>query len=244
MATKNSPLHDRDGFVQTETVAYQLGGINNQITDDFGADNDLEVKGGGRGWTATTTRKGRVLTAKGTSKVAAAEALYEEAKRVATLELDLTDEDMTEAEFENCVSECVGSPRLFCECKCGGRNHGLMGGVKREEIVLLGEKQCACGCGQTTNRTYVPGHDARHHGLLKLREWATANGQTGTDEELRKAKAAAMRKAARERRAALRAEVKAKAEAVAKAVAPKPAKQTRKGNPDGLDSLRELLPLR
>lgn len=213
----------------TESIAHQLGGINNQITDDFGADNDLEVTGGGRGWTATTTINGKVLSAKGTSKVDAASALYDEAKRLHLLSLDLTDEDMTEGEFEQCVAECVGSIRPYCECKCDGRNHGAMHGAAAP--VLIGKKECACGCGQTTQRRFVPGHDARYHARIALAEWAKENGVTGSEEELRKAKAAALRKAARERRAAKRAVAKARVEEVIPTIAPVTEKVTRTRKP-------------
>lgn len=210
----------------TESIAHVLGGINNQITDEYGSDNDMEVTGGGRGWTATTTIDGTEVSAKGTSKVDAAEALLAEAKRLSLLNLDLTDEDMTEAEFEQCVAECVGSIRPYCECKCGGQNHGAAHGAAAP--TLIGKKECACGCGEITQRRFVPGHDARYHARIALREWAAENGVTGSEEELRKAKAAALRKAARTRRAAKRAEVKAneakvakKAEEVAKTIQPK-----------------------
>jgi hypothetical protein len=220
-----------------ESIDYQISGINNQITDDFGTDNDLRVTGGGRGWTATTTFRGEQVSATATSKLAAAEALYDRFTAGDFTEADadndpLSDdldfEGMTEGEAAQCVAECVTSIRPFCECRCDGKNHGAMHGASAP--TMLGPKPCKCGCGQTTNRTFVPGHDARYHGLVALREWAEANGQTGTDEELRKAKAAAMRKAARERRAAKRAEVKVKAEAVAKAVQPKRTRRVRPTN--------------
>lgn len=156
-------LHDRDGLVRTETVAYQIAGINNQITDDFGASNDLEVTGGGRGWTATTTIKGEVHSAKSTSKLGAAEALYAQIKHgVADL---LQPDDMSDAEFTRCVSECVTSRKPYCNCKCGGANHGAANGTT--PLAVIGPKLCLCGCGGTTKRLFVPGHDARYHAAQK-----------------------------------------------------------------------------
>lgn len=213
----------------TESIGYQISGINNQITDDFGSDNDLEVTGGGKGWKATTTVDGEVYFAKGASKLAAAENLYDVIKNRTVAEDDPADVE----EVEGCAAECQSSESAFCRCACGGANHGALVG-RTEPVVLVGDKLCACGCGEFTKRTYVPGHDARHHGLLKLVEWAEANGvlnpnddPTGyTETEIagaRKAKAAAVRKAARERRAKLRAAKDAKvtitAESLAKAEA-------------------------
>lgn len=210
-----------------ESINYQLGGINNQITDEFATDNDLEVTGGGKGWTATTTRRdGTVASAKGTSKLGAAEALYDLFKNgeLAGDRLvdndDLDFEDMSEGEIAQCVAECIDSVTRYCACKCNGRNHGAGAGEARTFTATLGRKLCLCGCGGETQRQYVPGHDARHHGLIKLRAWATTNGIAGTDEELRKAKAAAARKAARERKAARKAAEAAKvAEVVAQVAA-------------------------
>lgn len=206
-----------------ETVGFQISGINNQLTDDFGTDNDLEVTGGGRGWTATTTADGEVYSAKGTSKLGAAEALYQMFKDGKNVE---PDEDIEE--IEGCADECQSSESDFCRCKCGGINHGALVG-RKAPVVQIGKKLCKCGCGETTNRTFVPGHDARFHALEALTAWAEANGVTGTEEQLRKAKAAAVRKAARERRAKQRAAATKAAEKVAKTVKAKPAKsKTRK----------------
>lgn len=205
-----------------------IGGINNQITDEFGSDNDLEVTGGGRGWTATTTLDGEEISAKGSTKVGAAEALYEEVKRLAALAAsdDLTSEDMTEAEFEQCVAECATSERDFCECKCNGDNHGILAG-RTTPAVILGKKQCACGCGEITNRVYVPGHDAKHHARLALIAYARANGLDEADlEAVKKAKVAEQRKAARGRRAERKAAAEQVAAKAAK-VAATEAKSTR-----------------
>jgi hypothetical protein len=217
-----------------ESINHQIGGINNQITDEFGSRNDLTVTGGGRGWTARTSfNDDGFVEAKGTSKLGAAEALYEAIKAadraqdysniiVRTGEaLDLTDEDMSEAEFEQCVAECVTSVRNYCDCKCQGRNHGAATGATG--AILIGEKPCACGCGQTTQRRFVAGHDAKYHARVALIEFGLAEGilpegiTPATDpakvkdadlEPVRKAKAANLRKAARERRAAKRAGAK------------------------------------
>lgn len=155
-----------------ESISYQIAGINNQITDEFGSDNDLEVTGGGRGWTATTTIGGVVRTVRHTSRLGAAEALY----ALIAAEDETDDEtDSVEEEFENCRDECQASERDYCECSCGGANHGV-GLPNRHAVMLLGKKDCACGCGGSTLRKYVPGHDARHHARLRAIEGARAAG--------------------------------------------------------------------
>jgi hypothetical protein len=195
------------------TTSDILGLLNNEYTDEFGTDNDLEVTGGGRGWTATTTRNEVEVSAKGVSKIGAADNL-----RLALAlaqatddeagedEDDLDFDDMTEGEAAQCVAECVGSKTAYCACKCDGRNHGAGAGSNRAFKAVLGQKLCKCGCGEVTKRTYVPGHDARHHGALKLAAWVQANSFVGTEEEARKARLAQQRKAARDRKAALLAE--------------------------------------
>ena len=195
-----------------EPVAFVIGGINNQITDEFGADNDLEVTGGGRGWTATTTIDGEVYTAKGTSKVGAAEALYEAIKAANPVVTAESDDEAGE-EFEKCRLECQMSERDECQCSCEGANHGAGLGVgRRVHAVPVTNKFCQCGCGEITKRRFVPGHDARYHFAQK----AAALGLTA--DELRKANKAASNKAASEKRRAQRAAVKA-TEAAAAAVA-------------------------
>lgn len=73
-----------------------------------------------------------------------------------------------------CAGECMVSKSPVCECECGGSNHGILVRLLSQSVpgtggkpIMLGPKPCACGCGGTTNRKYVPGHDARHHAALK-----------------------------------------------------------------------------
>lgn len=161
-----------------DSISYQIGGINNQITDDFGTDNDLEVTGGGRGWTATTTLRGEIISAKGTSKLGAAEALYDAVAAAAVR--PATDDDEPEGEMELpaefdgvCSLECMGSRSKYCDCRCEGANHGK--GVGAAFVpVAIGPKPCACGCGEPTNRQFKAGHDARFH----FAERARAAGMT------------------------------------------------------------------
>lgn len=172
----------------------------------------VEVTGGGKGWKASADGGEEV---KATSKAGALEAL--KAHLDAEMESVNEAEDADIEEIEGCADECQSSTSAFCQCKCDGLNHGALVG-RKAPVVQIGKKPCKCGCGETTNRTFVPGHDARFHGLQRLNDWATENGVTGTEEELRKAKAAAVRKAARNRRAQQRAEFAARAEAVAKTI--------------------------
>ena len=182
-----------------------------QIEAEHGV--EVEVTGGGKGWKASADGG---ETYKGTSKIEALLAL-ETALNDGMASVDEAEEDAEIAdieEIEGCAEECQSSESDFCQCKCGGQNHGALVG-RKAPAVQIGKKYCKCGCGETTNRTFVPGHDARYHGLQVLFAWAKEQGLTGTEEELRKARAAAVRKVARERRAQQRAEAAAKAEAVA-----------------------------
>lgn len=170
---------------------------NNEIQDRIDEieaefEVEIEIAGGGRGWTASVDGS---ASAKGESKMAAL-ALLENSL------IDLRDEgDTKDPDFDlesECSAECQTSTSDYCECKCGGANHP---GLK---VVPVGDKPCKCGCGQTTKRLFVPGHDARYHALEALKVWAAANGIADLD-EAKKAKAAGQRKAARERRAEKRA---------------------------------------
>lgn len=186
-------------------------------------DVEVEVTGGGRGWTATTNVYDSDVSAKATSKVGALEAL------LALVQKRVDEEEGDESngeEIEGCGDECQNSSSAFCQCKCGGEGHGAALG--KSGAIMIGSKPCKCGCGESTKRTFVPGHDARYHGLVALREWAKATGTTGSDEDLRKAKAAALRKAARERRAVQRAKLAAKAAESFKTIAPKPGKSRKR----------------
>lgn len=97
-----------------------------------------------------------------------------------------------------CVGECMAAlPTSPCDCRCGGSNHaiggafmfpiltaavksqdkGLFGKALQEaRPVVLGPKECLCGCGGITQRRFVPGHDARYHAALKR---AAAQAEAG-----------------------------------------------------------------
>lgn len=178
------------------------------IEDEFNV--EVVITGGGRGWTASVDGG---AVAKATSKMAALTALYDMLEDMNGGDSTDQDED-PDGEFEGeCSDECLSSQSAFCQCKCNGINHG-MGAGRKSPAVMVGPKPCKCGCGETTKRTFVPGHDARYHGLVALTKWAKDNGITGSEEELRKAKASAVRKAARERRAAQRKAADARIAAV------------------------------
>ena len=164
-----------------------------------------EITGGGKGWTATAGEH----TGKGTSKDEAIKALM---LVVAKAETGFDEGDMSEGEIAKCVAECVESQRPYCECKCGGTNHGTGPNglilVKGTFARQIGPKECLCGCGGLTDRTFVPGHDARYHAAQKTAAGAAAAG-VGIDEYAaqrtaeRKTAANAKAKARREARAAL-----------------------------------------
>ena len=102
-----------------------------------------------------------------------------------------------------CVAECMVSEQPICDCKCQGGNHGLgfvvllvasgvdvQSATAKHTPVRYGEKYCQCGCGETTFRRFVPGHDARYHGRQRLVAWALApvnpefpNGPTNYNED-------------------------------------------------------------
>jgi hypothetical protein len=196
-----------------------------EVEQDAGV--TIEVTGGGKGWTArTVSGLGGEQTFKATSKMAALEGLADL--------LDTEDEEAEPGEeIEGCSDECQSSTSNICQCACQGENHGV--GVNLSKpIVVVGDKPCKCGCGMTTKRTFVPGHDARYHGLMGLMEWwdGQDSDKPFNEAEARKAKASALRKAARERRAAQRAEVAARVMEVVKTipVGPKPGKS---GSPKG-----------
>lgn len=216
------------------------------FVDEFG--EEPVVTGGGKGWSA---RFHGGFSAKGTSKVAAIEALTEvlraeEESHAEEDEAEVTLDGPQDGEEMECSEECQSSQSDYCQCKCDGAMHGIAYG-RRESTVAIGEKPCKCGCGETTKRLYVPGHDARHHAELALRKWAAEQGlpvQTAEDlEAARKAKKAAVRKVARDRRATQRAEVKAKAEEVAKSIVAKQPKRRKATSPAGTKGLSDLLSL-
>lgn len=98
-----------------------------------------------------------------------------------------------------CNAECMGSQKQYCDCRCGGANHGVgamafLAGIsdgipagvfqlKLAEIrpVQYGPKPCLCGCGETTLRRFVPGHDARYHSRIKREQQAADRGVSVQD---------------------------------------------------------------
>lgn len=127
-----------------------------------------------------------------------------------------------------CVPECMDGKSDICDCRCQGANHGISsatflenwGAVTsvEEAVVLLhairpvvlGAKECACGCGTETARRFAPGHDARYHGRI-LREAQAAERGITPDE----VPAALRRERAARRRAAAKAALDAAKAAVA-----------------------------
>lgn len=195
------------------TKAQEIAEIIERLEGDY--DVSIEVTGGGRGWTATTDSD---LSIKATSKWDVLQMLEVELEKAA-------EGDDSGEEIEGCSDECQSSQSVFCQCACDGQNHGIAGSVKSDTIVVIGNKTCKCGCGEITKRTFVPGHDARYHGLVGLIQWGRENGLIHSPRfdgdmgpadlsEVRKAKAASLRKAARERRAVKRAGEAAVAEAM------------------------------
>lgn len=75
-----------------------------------------------------------------------------------------------------CTGECMTSTERVCDCRCNGDTHGLVERLqgRGKAPVLYGDKPCLCGCGGTTKRRYVPGHDAKHHAMLKAQAKAGA----------------------------------------------------------------------
>jgi len=152
----------------TETQL-RIGLATNAIVDEINV--EPTISGGGTGWTATAGE----FTAKGKSKAGAAEALVAVVLgRVRPVRVkkqrapSLRDRGL-------CNAECMGSVRLICECSCGGQNHGG-GNARTWAVTVVGEKECLCGCGQTTERRFVPGHDARFHAHERLLAGAAEAG--------------------------------------------------------------------
>lgn len=145
----------------TESVNYQAGLLINEITDLAGL--VPEITGGGRGWKASIGTGLNATVAKGTGKVAALEAL---------LEILQSDETDAPEEDESCNSaECQASVSPECSCRCRGAFHGTATAGRLKSLpVAVGNKPCACGCGEITQRRFVPGHDARYHTALKAAE--------------------------------------------------------------------------
>jgi len=138
-----------------------------------------------------------------------------------------------------CVGECMGAqPESPCNCRCDGANHAIGGGTFAQMVnaliaangsltpatlksvlvstrpVMYRPKPCLCGCGESTLRRFVPGHDARYHAAIK------AGFATVAEHKAAKALAANERATARAQREALWAQkrgAKAAAKAAAKA---------------------------
>lgn len=170
---------------------------------------EIEVTGGGKGWTAKADDG---TEAKAGSKMLALEALHNRLdENRAEVESD-DDEAEIDEEIE-CSEECQNAnPNSPCTCRCGGLNHPREGS---KEVVVFGPKPCKCGCGLTTKRAFVAGHDAAFH----FAERAAAAGMDVEDyrkmlKAERNRKAAADRKA---KRAAAKA-LQAKVEEIAKTI--------------------------
>lgn len=160
---------------------------------------EIEVRGGGRGWTAIATMEsGKTLTVQSDSK---GEVLSLLDNSLQENESDV--EDLMEAvENGECSIECISAnPSSPCNCRCGGANHP-------GHAVVIGPKPCKCGCGEITKRLFVAGHDARYH----FAQRAAAEGLSV--EDYRKALKVERNKVAaakrREQRAAAKAEQAAK----------------------------------
>lgn len=115
-----------------------------------------------------------------------------------------------------CVGECMEGKSDVCDCRCSGANHGLMRlallpgvtwtAVRGLRPVPFGPKPCLCGCGETTDRKFVPGHDARYHARIKYEAERTSLGLTVEEyAEHRKQQARDKAKARRAARRAARA---------------------------------------
>lgn len=115
-----------------------------------------------------------------------------------------------------CVGECMEGKSDVCDCRCSGANHGLMRlallpgvtwtAVRGLRPVPFGPKPCLCGCGETTDRKFVPGHDARYHARIKYEAERAALGLSVEEyAEHRKQQARDKAKARRQARRAARA---------------------------------------
>ena len=201
-----------------------------ELEESFGV--EIEVTGGGKGWTAKATQDGNDIDiAKATSKAEAIEAL---ANGLAAWDLNGNQtlaelEGEAEGEESECSAECQSSQSNICQCKCDGANHGIaLGAARLYTPVMLGDKPCRCGCGQITKREFVAGHDAR----FATMQAAKAKGMT-VEEYRASLKVERNKRAAskrRDKRAAAKAAapvVEAKVAAVVAALkpAPKPSRQ-------------------
>jgi len=149
----------------TKATAQDIVDLIESIEADY--DVEVEVTGGGRGWTATATDEdGDTFTGKDTSKVGALQTL------VAILTEGVEEEDEDEADEDECSEECRKATSRYCSCKCAGVHH------RGANPVWVGPKPCKCGCGETTKREFVAGHDARYHAAQALAAEAKRRGLT------------------------------------------------------------------
>lgn len=139
----------------TSKTGIDFAAIISEIEDEYGV--EVEVRGGGKGWTATATGD-KVTTVKADNKATALSLLSNSLQEGEGEDV----EDAEEVDLDGCSEECQNAnPNSPCTCKCGGANH------PGSDVVVFGPKPCRCGCGEITKRRYVPGHDARHHFALR-----------------------------------------------------------------------------
>ncbi len=203
MTTQTWPKNHDVNQCQAQCTGHQIAGWENAVVDATG--EYPTYRGGGHGWTASV--KDGSIAAKGTSKLAAVEAL---AALVSREDIEPIEDDMTEAEEDRCVKECQTSTSNVCACKCGGTNHGaLVGRPAYRKAAVYGPKPCQCGCGETTLRQFVPGHDARYHAAQKRDAAAKAAGLSTLEyvAQQAKVKAAARSAKAKARRDARKADL-------------------------------------
>lgn len=183
--------------------ADRIAAFIEEMQDEF--EVEVEVTGGGKGWTATADDG---TEAKASSKMLALEALHNRLdENRAEVEDEPEDEDF-DLEGE-CSEICQkAKPGSVCTCKCGGVHHPKS--ADGSEAVVLGPKPCKCGCGQITKRAFVAGHDAAFH----FAERARANGFDDPAEYKKALKVERNKKAAAKRREQ-RAEAKALAVKIA-----------------------------
>jgi hypothetical protein len=192
----------RPGTEETEKIEMTNAKVTTERIESFRVEVEkkygvgIEVTGGGRGWRAEATDAEGVIFRPLHSSTSKMDALITISNALDDMDVNGEDEPEDDFDMESCSAECQSAnPNSPCSCKCGGANHPKADGGS---VVVMGEKQCACGCGQVTKRRYVAGHDARHHFALR----AEAAGMTV--EEYRKvlkagrnAEAAAKRREAR-----------------------------------------------
>jgi choline dehydrogenase-like flavoprotein len=139
----------------------------------------FEITGGGKGWTLVFELNGNEFVCMATSKTQALVDALAKVQAVQAFEDEPADEqDDDEA---GCSEMCQRAKTPYCTCKCGGENHPVIDG---EEAVFIGTKECKCGCGETTDRLFKAGHDARYHARMALIAEAAKRGLTVSATEL------------------------------------------------------------